>query len=94
MGFDLNFNNNQPMIQNAQKSQDGGAGNLGYMRGRKKKGKDEDEAEMLSGSIFENAQDSFTHSDQTENESLSLTQIIEKFICYIKITFEKLFSSK
>ncbi len=92
MGFDLNFNNNQPMIQNAQKSQDGGAGNLGYMRGRKKK--DEEDAEIISGSIFEEKQDSFTHSNQAETEPFSLSQFIEKIIYYIKYAIAKLFNSK
>lgn len=92
MGFDLNFNNNQPMIQNAQKSQDGGAGNLGYMKGRKKKG--EEDAEILSGSIFDEKKDSFTHSDQLETEPFSLSQFIARIVYYIKSTLANLFNSK
>ena len=95
MGFDVNFNNNKPIIKGAQAAQDGGAGNLGYFEqeeGKKNKKKDDEK------NLFEDEQeDQFIRHDkknsEDEEEDLSLSKIIAQIILDIKDWFKKLFKA-
>ena len=88
MGFDVNFNN-KPVIQSAQSSQDGGAGNLGYFERGEKDGKAKDK------SIFgEEDTDSFKKISEIneETEDFSLSKLIAQIILAIKDWFKKIFN--
>ncbi|MBQ9688276.1 hypothetical protein IJV79_01420 [bacterium] len=83
MSFNLNFNNNKPAITSAQASQDGGAGNLGYMKGG---GNSKNRKEQSSNSIFEDSKpDSFTKSGLEKEQ----TPFLEKFLLWLKLFFQK-----
>lgn len=86
MGFDVNFNNNKPIIKEAQSMQnDGGAGNLGYFE-QERKNKDK--------SIFQEEADSFKKSSGEEENfdvDFSLAKFIENLIESVKSWFKKLF---
>ena len=82
----FNINSNQPIIQAAQKSQDGGAGNLGYMKGG---GKGNSRHEESANSIFEEQQDTFV---KVEDEQPSFSYI-DKFILMFKLIFKRLFGN-
>lgn len=91
MGFDVNFNN-KPIIQGAQSSQDGGAGNLGYFE----QGEKEENAKKNS-SIFSQSQetDTFKKSDDVDSEnSFSFAKFIAEIILAIKDLFKKIFGIK
>lgn len=89
MGFDVNFNNNKPMIQEAQSMHDdGGAGNLGYFEDDRKKKKSSEK------SIFTEAkekEDTFEKHDgnSSDEESFSIAAFIAKIILNIKDWFKK-----
>lgn len=83
MSFNINFN--KPAITNAQAAQDGGAGNLGYMKGGGKGGSKKQEE---TNSIFEEVQDSFTKTDLEEE---SLDSFIDRMILTFKVILKKLF---
>lgn len=85
MGFEVNNNFNKPVIKEAQSTQDGGAGNLGYFEQERKKKENEK-------SIFsENLEDSFKKNDEAENaEDFSLSKLIAQIILAIKDWFKKL----
>lgn len=92
MGFDVNFTN-KPVIQGAQSSQDGGAGNLGYFEQEK----DEKAKKDANSSIFSKAQeaDSFKKSDASDfDENFSISKLIAEIIFNIKEWFKKLFRIK
>jgi len=86
MGFDVNFNN-KPVIKEAQSTQDGGAGNLGYFE------QDAQQKERaLNKSIFSEETDSFEKTDDDdENSSFSIAGLIAKIIYAIKEWFRKIF---
>lgn len=89
MGFDVNFNN-KPIIQSAQSSQDGGAGNLGYFEHGEKeeKHKKEDNSSIFSAQ----ESDSFKKSGVDESdETFSFSKFIAEIIIAIKDWFKKLF---
>ncbi len=85
MSFDINFN--KPAITNAQASQDGGAGNLGYMKGGGKGGRHRQEA----NSIFEEApsSDSFTHEGE---DDMQREGFVDKLILILKYIVSKIFN--
>lgn len=86
MGFEVNFNN-KPMIQETQAMQDGGAGNLGYFEGEKKK-KDKDKsifAESKENDTFEK------YDEDGSNSDFSISRLIAQIILAIKDWFKKLF---
>jgi len=89
MGFDVNFNN-KPMIQSAQSSQDGGAGNLGYFENEGKDGKNKSKDKSIFG---EEGQDSFKKADFNEDSNLdfSISKMIAEIILAIKDWFKKTF---
>lgn len=89
MGFDVNFNN-KPMIQSAQSSQDGGAGNLGYFEKEGKDGKDKSKEKSIFG---EEAQDSFKKADLNSDPNLdfSISKMIAEIILAIKDWLKKTF---
>lgn len=87
MGFDVNFNN-KPIIQGAQASQDGGAGNLGYFE----QGEKEKKEKSLGKSIFKEESDSFKKSDGEDDfqDDFSISKWIAQVILAIKDWFKKL----
>jgi len=89
MGFDVNFNN-KPMIQSAQSSQDGGAGNLGYFEQGEKENKDK----KRDKSIFKDETDSFKKSSvgEGEEEDFSISRFIAQIILTVQAWFKKLFA--
>ena len=89
MGFDVNFNN-KPMIQSAQSSQDGGAGNLGYFEQGEKEGKDK----KRDKSIFKDETDSFKKSSLEDEsiEEFSISRFLAQVILTIKAWAKKLFA--
>lgn len=86
MSFNLNFNNNLPSITAAQGSQDGGAGNLGYMKGG---GKGNSKQHQESNSIFEEEQDSFTKEGFERAETFD--SVIDRFILTFKLIIKRIF---
>jgi len=86
MGFDVNFNN-KPIIKEAQTTQDGGAGNLGYFEREEEKKKNEQ-----GKSIFSDESDSFQkHNEQIEEtDDFSISKLIAQIIFSIKEWFKKL----
>lgn len=96
MGFGVNNFNNKPIIKEAQGSQDGGAGNLGYFEREEKRKKEEDEQSVFTGSSDELDIDSFKkHDDEfgTE-EDFSISKIIAEIIFSIKEWFKNLLGLK
>ena len=90
MGFDVNFSNNKPMIQSAQSSQDGGAGNLGYFENGEKDGKNKSKDKSIFG---EEGTDSFknsTHNDEPQDD-FSISRFIAQIILVVKDWFKKTF---
>lgn len=91
MGFDVNFNN-KPVIQGAQSTHDGGAGNLGYFERDGEKGEHEDHSK--NNSIFgKDETDSFKKSTDIDDESepFSIANFIARIILAIKDLFAKIF---
>lgn len=82
MSFNINFN--KPAITKTQTTQDGGAGNLGYMQGGKKSKKQEQ-----TNSIFEEQQDSFTK--EGKEEKVSFFSSLDRIIFTIKLIVQKIF---
>lgn len=82
----FNINSNQPIIQSAQKSQDGGAGNLGYMKGGGQG--NSKHKEETSNSIFDNQPDTFVKEDE---EKPTFDSYIDKFILIFQYIFKKIF---
>lgn len=96
MGFDVNFNHNQPMIKESQKSQDGGAGNTGYFEVSEEEQKKR--KQQAAGSIFNGygeEQDSFHHEGEDEEKSgFSFSKLIAQIFFIIKSAFKKIFNLK
>ncbi len=95
MSFNVNFNSNQPMIKESQKSQDGGAGNTGYFQVGE--GSEEKRNQQSAGSIFSDSEekDSFHHEGEEDLEvNFSLSAFIAKIIFSIKTFFKNLFNLK
>jgi len=92
MGFDVNLNNNKPMIQSAQSSQDGGAGNLGYFEHGEKEGKDKSKDKSIFG---EEGTDSFNNSSSKDDleDDFSISKFIAEIILAVKDWFKKTFGS-
>ncbi len=90
MSFDVNPLNNISPIRTV-KTQDGGAGNLGYFEQERKKREEEEELEKAEKSIFgKPQQDTFTLTDAkgvTYAEPPLLLKIVQMFKHY----FAKLF---
>lgn len=86
MGFDVNFNNNKPIIKEAQSMQnDGGAGNLGYF---------EQERKNKEKSIFQEETDSFSKSsgdDENLDVDFSFSKFFENLMNSIKTWLKKIF---
>lgn len=89
MSFGVNFNN-KPIIKEAQTTQDGGAGNLGYFEKEEEHKKQEH-----SKSIFSEESDSFQKHDENieETEDFSISKLIAQVIFSIKEWFRKLFGN-
>lgn len=92
MGFDVNFNNNKPIIKEAQAMHDGGAGNLGYFEREEKKKKNSEK------SIFSEAnsnEDTFEKGSENDDfqEQFSISKLIAEIILGIKDWFKNLFKS-
>ena len=84
MSFNINFN--QPAIKGAQASQDGGAGNLGYMKGGTQQNAKKREE---SNSIFEDvASDTFVKSEQ---KSFTFDDFLDRIEFMIKWLIKKIF---
>lgn len=82
--FNINGPNNRPMIQESQHMQNnGGGGNLGYMRGRGKDGEENQEEILIS---FEGKEDTFEKEDAAPQE----TGIFEKIISFFIDMFKKI----
>lgn len=86
MSFNLgpiNNINNQPVIKQSQKSQDGGAGNTGYFEQEKKEKDDEKDQDIFDKSIFdeESLDEDFLKDDND-------------FVKKIVDVFKKLFGKK
>jgi len=89
MGFDVNFNNNKPIIKGAQTTQDGGAGNLGYFKKQKQQDEEENEKSLFKS---KDEHDTFSKSDDiVPEEDFSLSKLIAQFIFDIKDWFKKVF---
>ena len=84
MSFNINFN--QPAIQAAQGSQDGGAGNLGYMKGGGKG--NSKHGEESANSIFDDQPDTFVRLD---DEKQSQDSYIDRIILMFKLIFKRIF---
>ena len=85
MSFDINGPSpmsNKPMIQESQHTSDGGAGNLGYFQGGKKKKKKEDEFDTFE---FSSGEDTFEtelpdiDEEQAETDFKSIANKIKGF---------------
>lgn len=87
MGFDVNFNNNQPMIKQSQGSQDGGAGNLGYFQAG---GDEEKKRQQRDKSIFSEQKDDFVKEGE-EKEDFSLSKFIAEIIYSVRAWLKKIF---
>lgn len=92
MSFGVNnFSNNKPVIQSAQQSQDGGAGNLGYFEhGEKENSKSKDPESIF----LDDETDTFSRSgvDEDINEDdFSISKLIAQFIMLVKDWFKKIF---
>jgi hypothetical protein len=83
MSFNIDFN--KPIITNAQASQDGGAGNLGYMKGG---GQQNSKKQESSNSIFDEQKDSFISSTKKEE---TLDEFIDRMILTFKCIIRRLF---
>lgn len=85
MGFEINRLNNKPVIKEAQQTQDGGAGNLGYFEQEAKKKK--------NGSIFSSSEeaDSFKKHDSEEGSDFSISKLIAQIILAVKDWLKKIF---
>ena len=90
MSFDVNpLNNNIPQLRTS-KTQDGGAGHLGYFEQERKK-REEEELEKSEKSIFgKQKEDTFTLSDAKEVAYVEPTFLL-KVVQLIKRYFAKLF---
>jgi len=90
MGFEVN-NFHKPIIKEAQTTQDGGAGNLGYFEREEEKKKKEQEK-----SIFSEGSDSFQKHDELmeETDDFSISKLIAQIILIIKEWFKKMQKSK
>lgn len=96
MGFGVNNFNNKPIIKEAQGSQDGGAGNLGYFEREEKRKKEEEEQSVFSGSSDELDIDSFKKHDGefASEEDFSISKVIAEIIFSIKEWFRNLLGLK
>lgn len=96
MGFGVNNFNNKPIIKEAQGSQDGGAGNLGYFEREEKRKKEEDEQSVFSNSSDELDIDSFKkHGEEIESpDDFSISKIIAEMIFSVKEWFKNLLGLK
>lgn len=95
MGFGVNNFNNKPIIKEAQGSQDGGAGNLGYFEREEKRRKEEEEQSVFAGSSDELDIDSFKKHDEVDSiEDFSISKIIAEMIFSIKEWFKNLLGLK
>ena len=85
MSFNINFN--KPQITGAQGSQDGGAGNLGYM-------KNKNSQKQESNSIFEEEEkgDSFTKTNEFKKEMTFHKMLMIRLRFYIRC-IKKFFSN-
>lgn len=92
MGFGVNNFNNKPIIKEAQASQDGGAGNLGYFEREEKRKKEEEEQSVFSAS---EDVDTFRKNDDDIEmpEDFSISKIIAEAILAIKDWFKKIFGN-
>lgn len=88
MSFNIN-STNQPIIQAAQKSQDGGAGNLGYMKGGGKG--NSNHKEEISNSIFDDQPDTFVKEDE---EKPTFDSYIDRIILMFQLIFKKIFGRR
>lgn len=93
MSFNVNFNNNQPMIRESQKSQDGGAGNTGYFQTEEEEKRQKQSA---AGSIFseETEQDYFQYENSDVDINFSFKSLLTNFISDIKKVIAKIFNLK
>lgn len=90
MGFDVNFSNNKPVIQSAQGSQDGGAGNLGYFEREQGEKEDSKKGESI---FWEEDIDTFQKTgDNLEDveSDFSISKFIAQIILTIKDFVKKL----
>lgn len=85
MSFNLNpLNNNTPQIRTS-KSQDGGAGNLGYFQQNKK----DEQQDKEKSVFFEEPKDTLTLSDAKEFSYVEPPFLL-KVVEYIKMIFRRL----
>lgn len=83
MSFNINFN--KPSITGAQASQDGGAGNLGYMKGG---GQGNSHKHEEANSIFDEQRDTF--SKEGAKEKWSFDKYIERMLITAKLIVLKI----
>lgn len=84
MSFNINFN--KPSITGAQASQDGGAGNLGYMKGG---GQGNSHKQEETNSIFDEQRDSFS-KEGAEDKNSSFEVYVEKMLIMAKLMILKI----
>lgn len=92
MGFEMGPIGNKPIIRENQGTQDGGAGNLGYMRGVSQEDEKTKHQNALDKSIFgENATDESTQiiDDESVSEDY-LTKFFTKIVEFFKNLIKKL----
>ena len=92
MSFGINFNNNQPVIKGAQAPHDGGAGNLGYFEGGRKK-EEKDSQESVFDEKDKNVEDSFVKEgeEKIDDDGFSVSKFIAEIILSIKDFVVKIF---
>lgn len=95
MSFDVGPIGNKPVIRENQGTQDGGAGNLGYMRvGEEDEEKKHQQA--LSKSVFDEKPDTYEeHSNIEEDDfssNFSLSKLIAQIILFFKNLINRIFN--